>query len=212
MGDSWCGMSPCVCGVSRSSLVVKMREGVSFLQVGQSQPRSVRADKQLIAGGQRSGQLVRGWEATLVLKSGEWRGGRRVRVFREQTAPVEGDAVPYECGGRGKDYCWRPPRSKHSVKISEGLLGSQQHDSTLIPRFHLCALTNPLLGPKTALSHFNSSSALRDVTDCRYHPLPHHFLCAFPFAVPNMPFTNLVPDLLQPPTLLLSTAFARAGV
>jgi hypothetical protein len=22
---------------------------------------------------------------------------------------------------------------------------------------------------------FNSSSALRDVTDCRYHPLPHHF-------------------------------------
>ena len=54
-----------------------MREGVSFLQVGQSQPRSVRADKQLIAGGQRSGQLVRGWEATLVLKSGEWRGGRR---------------------------------------------------------------------------------------------------------------------------------------
>lgn len=60
--------------VSRSSLVVKMREGVSFLQVGQSQPRSVRADKQLIAGGQRSGQLVRGWEATLVLKSGEWRG------------------------------------------------------------------------------------------------------------------------------------------
>jgi hypothetical protein len=107
VGDSWCGMSPCVCGVSRSSLVVKMREGVSFLQVGQSQPRSVRADKQLIAGGQRSGQLVRGWEATLVLKSGEWRGGRR--VFREQTAPVEGDAVPYECGERKKGlkgYCW----------------------------------------------------------------------------------------------------------
>ena len=63
--------------VSRSSLVVKMREGVSFLQVGQSQPRSVRADKQLIAGGQRSGQLVRGWEATLVLRSGEWRGEGR---------------------------------------------------------------------------------------------------------------------------------------
>jgi hypothetical protein len=74
--------------------------------VGQSQPRSVRADKQLIAGGQRSGQLVRGWEATLVLKSGEWRGGRRVRVFREQTAPVEGDAMPYECGEGEKDYCW----------------------------------------------------------------------------------------------------------
>jgi hypothetical protein len=36
--------------VSWSSTVVKIREGYLFLQVGQSQPRSVRSDKQLIAG------------------------------------------------------------------------------------------------------------------------------------------------------------------
>ena len=34
------------------------------------------------------------------------REGEERRVIREQTALVEGDAVPYECGGRGKDYCW----------------------------------------------------------------------------------------------------------
>lgn len=59
-------------------------------------------------------------------------------------------------------------------KISEGLLGSQQHDSTLIPRFQLRTLTNPLLGPKNRPLAFNSSSALRDVTP-RQYPLPHHF-------------------------------------
>jgi hypothetical protein len=60
---------------------------------------------------------------------------------------------------------------------------------------------------------FNSSSALRDPPrhGLPVPPFATSLLYAIPFAVPSMPFTNLVPDLLQPPTLLLSSAFARAG-
>lgn len=35
------------------------------------------------------------------------------------------------------------------------------------------------------------------VTDCRSHSVATSLLYAFPFAVPNMPFTNLVPDCLR---------------
>lgn len=162
----------------------------------------MRADKQLIAGGQRSGQLVRGWEATLVLKSGEWRGGRRgrERCSESRRAPVEGDAVPYECGER-KDYCCHLTANNKHPKIScpgEGLarsfLGLNTISTNKIPRFCPLRPLTPAPRPKDRPLILPQPYETLHVTDCRSH-LCHITSLRLPIRCPKHAFHKPCPGL-----------------
>ena len=109
-------------------------------------------------------------------------------------------------------YCWHLTVTKFLAAegLSRSFLGLNRR-TPLINLSHVFTLglgltpaprpkDRPLILPQPYETSRSAGSTLCHITSLR-----------FLIRCPSVPFTNLVPDLLQPPTLLLSSAFARAG-
>ena len=120
------------------------------------------------------------------------------RCSKRRRAPVEGDAVPYECGER-KDYCWHLTANNKHPKIScpgEGLarsfLGLNTISTNKIPRFCPLRPLTPAPRPKDRPLILPQPYETLHVTDCRSH-LCHITSLRLPIRCPKHAFHKPCP-------------------